>query len=328
MELYQLRTFLTVAEEGHLTRAAEKLFTSQPAVSSHIRALEEELGVRLFERTTRGMLLTSAGIALQEEARKVVDATRQLKHTADSLRQTVAGELVFGLNNRPEILQLVPILRTLTEAHPDLRVEMLNGSSGVILQGLEEGSISVGFFEGTCNQPKIAFDPLTNVDLCLVAPASWKEELTAPDWKLLEQKPWIFVSPMCSYFRTIEHICREQGLQIQPRFRANEDLTAVNLVADGLGITISSRAQIAVFPEPEKLFVLPHFRASVQLCLGYLASRADDPAIKAVREAVLKVWDGGQPVRPAAPEVHFSLAAPLDGQPTVTRPRRTVRSRR
>lgn len=327
MEFYQLRTFLTVADEGHLTRAAEKLFTSQPAVSSHIRALEEELGVRLFERTTKGMILTSAGSALQEEARRIVEATRKLKHTAESLRNTVAGELVFGLNNRPEILRLVPILRTLTTAHPDLRFEMLNGSSGVILQGLDEGNISVGFFEGTCNNQKIAFHPLTNVELCLVAPAAWQDELLSPDWKLLEQRPWIFVSPMCSYFRTIEHICREQGLQIQPRFRANEDLTAVHLVADGLGITISSRAQIAMYPEPEKLFVLPHFRASVQLCLGYLASRAEDPAIRAVREAVLRVWDGGQAATSNAPEVHFSLSTASAGRAASTALTRKARSR-
>ncbi|MHA3774597.1 LysR family transcriptional regulator [Verrucomicrobiota bacterium sgz303538] len=328
MEFYQLRTFLTVAEEGHLTRAAEKLFTSQPAVSSQIRALEDELGVRLFDRTTRGMTLTSAGSALQEEARRIVDAARNFKHTAETLRKTVSGEMVLGLNNRPEILRLLPILRVLTAAHPELRYEMLNGSSGVILQGLEEGTISVGFFEGTCDNQKIAFHPLTNVELCLVAPAAWKNELLAPDWKLLEQRPWIFVSPMCSYFRTIEHICREQGLQIQPRFRANEDLTAVNLVADGLGITISSRAQIAMYPEPEKLFILPHFRASVQLCLGYLASRADDPAIRAVRDAVLEVWSGGQPATGPSPEVHFTLSPQIhESLPAASRPRRKGRSR-
>ena len=76
MDLYQLRTFLTVAEEGHLTRAAEKLFTSQPAVSTHIRVLEEELGVQLFERSAKGMTLTAQGTALREHARRIVDATQ------------------------------------------------------------------------------------------------------------------------------------------------------------------------------------------------------------------------------------------------------------
>ncbi|MES9912641.1 MAG: LysR family transcriptional regulator, partial [Candidatus Sedimenticola sp. 4PFRAG1] len=54
MELYQLKTFVKVADEGHLTRAAEQLFTSQPAISAHIKALEEELGVVLFQRTPKG----------------------------------------------------------------------------------------------------------------------------------------------------------------------------------------------------------------------------------------------------------------------------------
>ena len=62
MELYQLRTFAAVAEEAHLTRAAERLHLSQPAVSGHIKALEQELDVRLFERTATGMVLTESGV--------------------------------------------------------------------------------------------------------------------------------------------------------------------------------------------------------------------------------------------------------------------------
>src|SRR5687768_2523226 len=115
MELYQLRTFLTVAEEGHLTRAAEKLFTSQPAVSTQIRALEEELGMRLFDRSAKGMALTAAGISLRDHARRIVDATRDFKQHAEHLRRDVSGELILGLNNGPEILRLLPILRLLTE---------------------------------------------------------------------------------------------------------------------------------------------------------------------------------------------------------------------
>lgn len=63
MELYQLKTFTAVAEENHLTRAAERLNTSQPALSAHIKSLEAELGVTLFERTPKGMKLTPQGLA-------------------------------------------------------------------------------------------------------------------------------------------------------------------------------------------------------------------------------------------------------------------------
>lgn len=302
MELYQLRTFLTVAEEGHLTRAAEKLFTSQPAVSGQIRALEDELGMKLFERSSRGMQLTQAGKALCEQARRVIDAARDFKHSADGLRGSVSGELVLGLNNRPEILRLMEVLQELTEKHADLRYEMVNGSSGVIIQGLEEGNISIGFFEGQCESPKITWHDLDVIELCLAAPAAWAEELAAPDWKSLEEKPWIFVSPMCSYFRTIQHICREQGLQITPRFRVNEDLTVLNLVAEGLGVTLLAKRQIEVNQFEGRVVPLPHFRAVVPLRLGYLTERANDPAIMAVRDTVLDVWSKPQDTSPPMPD--------------------------
>ncbi|WP_218280356.1 LysR family transcriptional regulator [Verrucomicrobium spinosum] len=84
MEFYHLRTFLTVADEGHLTRAAEKLMTSQPAVSAQLRALEDEVGMKLFERTSKGMVLTSAGRSLREQAERIVEAAKDFKCQADA----------------------------------------------------------------------------------------------------------------------------------------------------------------------------------------------------------------------------------------------------
>lgn len=307
MELYQLRTFLTVADEGHLTRAAEKLFTSQPAVSTQIRALEDELGVRLFDRSPRGMTLTGAGVTLQEQARKIVNAARDFKMTAEGLRGTVTGELVFGLNNRPEILRLMEILRNLTTDHPELRYEMVCGSSGVILQGLDEGSISIGFFEGELNNPRLTAHHLVDVELCLAAPAAWAADLATPDWKKLALKPWIFGSPTCSYFNTIQNICQEHGVQLRQRFKTNEDLTVLNLVADGLAMTLTARAQVEASCLQDKIIILPHFRASVPLQIGYQTARAGEPAIAAVRDEVLRVWKETSPA-PAKPVPQLTLS--------------------
>jgi DNA-binding transcriptional LysR family regulator len=327
MELYQLRTFLTVADEGHLTRAAEKLFTSQPAISTQLRALEEELGVRLFDRSSKGMALTSAGVALQDQARRIVNAARDFKLSAEALRDTVTGELVFGLNNRPEILRLMEILRNLTTDHPDLRYEMVCGSSGVILQGLDEGTISIGFFEGDCSSQRLTWHHLDDVELCIAAPAEWAAELATPDWKKLEAKPWIFGSPMCSYFRTVETICREQGLQLRPRFRINEDLTVLNLVAEGLAVTLTAVAQVAASGLADKIVILPHFRASVPLCIGYQTARAHEPAIAAVRDAVLRIWKSARPSAPAKPALTLTLTPEKDA-PRRLRPARLTRPNR
>ncbi|WP_052573793.1 LysR family transcriptional regulator [Haloferula sp. BvORR071] len=313
MELYQLRTFLAVAEEQNLTRAAEKLFTSQPAVSAQIKALEEEVGVRLFDRGTKGMKLTRAGEVLREQARRIVDAARDFKHSAESLRGSVSGELVFGVNNRPEVLRLVEILRSITDEHSDLCFELVNGSSGVVLQGIEDGTISIGFFEGSCESSKIAYHELDQIELCIAAPIAWAAELAKPDWRLLENKPWIFTSPACSYSRFIQRIGQEQGLNLTRRFQVNEDLTVLNLVAEGLGLTITAVDQIKVNGFEDRVVMLPHFRASVPLSIGYLAANEGDPSVAAVRDHVLKVWQ-----KPA----HLSLPSevvPFRSSPAVQR---------
>ena len=291
MELYQLRTFLTIAEEGNLTRAAEKLFTSQPAVSAQVKQLEEELGVKLFERSARGMALTREGMMLQEKARRIVEAARDFKHSAESLRDTVSGELVIGLNNRPEVLKIVEVLGGLTAAHPELSYDLVNGSSGTILEGIDEGAIAIGFFEGVCEFPRIEWHALEPIELCIAAPAAWARELASPDWKVLETKPWIFVSRACSYFRAIESICNDQGLKLQQRFRVDECLTVLNMVAEGLGLTLAARNHIESPEFRGRVIALPHFQTTVNLSIGYLKENADRPAIAAAREVILGLWE-------------------------------------
>ena len=93
----------------------------------------------------------------------------------------------------------------------------------------------------------------------------------------------------------------------EAKFRANEDLTALNLVAEGLGVTITSRTQIETFPQRDSVFVLPHFRTAVPLCLAYLSTRAEEPAIRAVRDAVLEVWSGVNGNQPASEKLDFNV---------------------
>lgn len=91
MELYELRSFAAVAEHGHLTRAAERLHVSQPAVSARIRALEDELVVALFERGASGMTITLEGSTLLPLASRVIGAAADLKSRARSLEGEVAA---------------------------------------------------------------------------------------------------------------------------------------------------------------------------------------------------------------------------------------------
>ena len=97
MELYQLRTFAAVAEEGHLTRAAERLHISQPAVSGQIKALEQELDARLFERSSRGVALTEAGRVFLVHAKVVLADAERARHAVRESASLPSGEVALGL---------------------------------------------------------------------------------------------------------------------------------------------------------------------------------------------------------------------------------------
>src|SRR5438132_12146108 len=96
VELFQLRSFLRVAEAGSVTRAAEALHLTQPAVTQHVRALERELGARLFDRTERGMRLTQAGQVLRQYAGRGISLLDQCRNVLADLESGAAGRLVLG----------------------------------------------------------------------------------------------------------------------------------------------------------------------------------------------------------------------------------------
>ena len=96
MEIYQLRAFVTVAQLGHLTRAAEILHVTQPAVTGQIKALEEELGLALFDRKPGRITLTKAGERLMPEAQQVLASAGALLGKAKELKGDVSGVIVVG----------------------------------------------------------------------------------------------------------------------------------------------------------------------------------------------------------------------------------------
>jgi DNA-binding transcriptional LysR family regulator len=136
MELRHLRYFVAVAEELHFRRAAERLHVAQPAVSEQVRKLEQELGVRLFDRTQRSVALTTAGGALLEEARRVLRAAESAMQAARSAGDTATMALRIGY--LPDALPaVVPrALRRLTASAPRVQVELETGPALRLIEDL------------------------------------------------------------------------------------------------------------------------------------------------------------------------------------------------
>lgn len=120
----QLRYFVTVAEEGQVTRAAAKLHMAQPALSHAILNLESQLGVQLLERHARGVTLTPAGEVFLEKARLAVDAEREVLRTAKALARAIEGTIVFGTVGLPPWLANPGLVEAFTEAHPSVEIRL------------------------------------------------------------------------------------------------------------------------------------------------------------------------------------------------------------
>ncbi len=186
MELYQLRSFAAVAEAGHLTRAAEQLHVSQPAVSAQIKALEDELGVALFDRVSSGMVLTSAGRRLLPEARKVMSAAQTLRIRARGLAHAVAGRVRVGSVSDPEFTRVGDFLANALDAHPLLEIEVHHEVSGTAFAKVREGTLDASFYYCSLVHADIVGIPLVEFAYRIVAPAAWRDAIvtagTHPEW--------------------------------------------------------------------------------------------------------------------------------------------------
>ncbi|SDC91334.1 DNA-binding transcriptional regulator, LysR family [Geodermatophilus telluris] len=140
-----LRSFLAVADERHVTRAAQRLFVSQPALSRQIRALEQHLRTPLFVRGPSGVALTPAGRLLQDHARRVVAAWDEAQAAVAAAVTARARVLVVGLTISVGRGLLPVATRAFQERHPDVRVELRQAGFGDATAGLADGDADLAF---------------------------------------------------------------------------------------------------------------------------------------------------------------------------------------
>jgi DNA-binding transcriptional LysR family regulator len=143
MDLFQLEVFVTVAREGSFSRAAEKLYRTQPAVSQAIRKLENELGEALFDRSSRDGHLTDAGQVLHEYAQKLLNLRGEAAGALVELREARAGKLLIAANEYT-CLYLLPVLAQYRRLYPGVKVIVQRSLASRIPQNLLEHNVELG----------------------------------------------------------------------------------------------------------------------------------------------------------------------------------------
>lgn len=142
--LYPLHVFRLVARSSSVTRTAQELFISQPAVSAHLRSLEQRLGAQLFERTPRGMLLTKTGEVVLEQANRLFALYQELPALADAARGQVRGEVTVAASSTPGAYCVPELLRRFQEQYPEAHPTLIVGDSAEVLKWLHEYRIALG----------------------------------------------------------------------------------------------------------------------------------------------------------------------------------------
>ena len=236
LDLRKVRYFVAVAEHLNFGRAAQELHIGQPVLSRQIRALEQELKVRLFERDKRATRLTPAGEALLDDARALLagaDAVRR------RVRDIAAGERVFTVGFMPGLI-VTPAVREFSRRHPEVTVEVLRTDWTNQTDLIHDGTVDVGYLRMPVDQRGLSIEPLLSEPRTAAVPAghrlAGKEAITVadlaaehllqdpnavPEWRdiaveLRDGRPPGRIPPLRTVEEKLEHVAAGHGIVVLP----------------------------------------------------------------------------------------------------------------
>ena len=241
MDFIQLRAFITIAREGNLTRAAERLHVTQPAVSLQLKSLQEQLGLQLFTRNSSGMSLTNDGAKLLPYAERVLASSAEFRQAANALHSTLSGELAIGTILDPEFTRLGVFLKRLVETYPQIATRMQHGMSGWVLQQIRAGQLDIGFYLGEL--PGDGKTPLhrlvlTDFTYRVVAPGGWNSRVLGQNWEKLAQLPWIWTPPESAHHRLLSKIFSAHNITPNKVALVDQEQSMLDLVKSGVGLSL------------------------------------------------------------------------------------------
>jgi DNA-binding transcriptional LysR family regulator len=238
MELRHLKYFVAVAEEMHFGRAAKRLHIAQPPLSQQIKNLEDELGVKLFDRTRRTIQMTDAGTYFLKEAQQLLLHVEQAAETARRIYRGQAGRLSIGFVGSVVHTFLPEGLRLFRERFPDVELVLQEINTAEQIKSLHARRIDVGFLYLDAQDPALASQVLTRAPLMVVLPKkhalSGRKSL---DIRELAQEPFIANTRSSEpvVLDAFISLCHSAGFTPRIAQESGNVQTVLGLVASGLG---------------------------------------------------------------------------------------------
>lgn len=241
MELRHMRYFMAVAEELSFSKAAKRLHISQPPLSQQIRDLEEETGLKLFDRSRRKILLTAAGRDFLIDARSILDSVSRVERNSGLRGEGRLGNIILGVNTTlitPHAF--AAMLREFQQANPGIQFSLVDNPSIKQMEALLSGAIDVAFLRPPFQAPPIlSMHTLERTAMRLAVPQGHKlSRKTKLQWTDLANESFIFVSPTIAgnFYEDFNANCRRAGFEPKVRQYVDNLWTQLWLISAGMGI--------------------------------------------------------------------------------------------
>jgi len=280
MELRQFRYFAAVAEESHITRAAERLGIQQPPLSQQIKALEEELGIQLFRRKPRGVELTDAGKAFYSDARDILERVENALVRAKRTARGEQGRLSVGFTSSAPHNPIVPgLIREFQRAWPGVSLELVEDGTGILAEAVQAERIDVAFVRSNIgNAEGLRILPAVEEPMVAAIPAdhalaSEKEPISLSRFR---DAPFILYRRQSGpgLFDAIVGACARAGFNPDIVQEAPQIVSTLNLVAAGIGVSFVPQS-LSALAMPGVRFLAVRARPALIAPL-YLACRRVD----------------------------------------------------
>ncbi|WP_028007915.1 LysR family transcriptional regulator [Solimonas flava] len=242
MDLRQLRYFTAIVEEGSLSRAAARLHVSQPPLSTQLKALEDEIGVRLLERSNRGVTPTAAGVVFYEEVRAALLRLEQARQRARQVHEGDVGVLAVGFVSIADYGILPPALKRFRSRYPRVEVQLHELTTDAQIRELRAGRLDLAIGLAPVDEPDLRFERVLREALVLAAPADHPavQGEGAVDLRVLARDSFIVpprdIGP--GLYDLIISRCRAAGFVPRITQSARQMQTIIGLVSSGMGVAL------------------------------------------------------------------------------------------
>ncbi|MGZ9584710.1 LysR family transcriptional regulator [Paenibacillus marinisediminis] len=235
MDLYQV--FYFTAKTGSLSKAAEELFITQPAVTHAIKQLESKLGGQLFIRTSKGVTLTAEGSMLFTYIEQAYHFIHEGERKIGEMHELISGEVKIGAGDTLCKHYLLPHLKAYHESFPSIKIQVINRTTAETISLLKEGKIDLGIVNLPLSDPNIEIQEGMTIHDCFIAGEGYKQlSETAISLEQLLTYPLVLLEEGSRTRAYLDEIASEQGLTIKPEIELGSVDLLIEFARSGFGI--------------------------------------------------------------------------------------------